>query len=785
MLTAVVVAVAVLLSVPVSVTAQGISYSNDFEEANDLRLWVAGGEIEVEALELCDEAPAQGERCAKVQFSALSNSHYVYFAAPVDQRWEPGMRFLVDGMVKVDAPEYVSVSLGINRRLLFDGNDQEGNGPVTPTVEARGEWVRLLSGDVSDDFRQQAAVRGMSPLVEWTVKSVYLHILGAREGDRVTVWLDDLQVREPTDEDARQWALQQAELALEHDTPEYPWLDETFAWGVTGSLEGQNRVLELPDEMVAAIIARDYKENFFDTTARLGGMVMQRHGAEAIEQVGRLLDLTAQHDMRVQISTYITGYYEPNVPREELAALAERVVNRYRDHPALLAWYIVDEPRPELDILRDHWLWGKQIIEALDPQHPVMSAFNNAKSVAMYAPYAAVMQIDWYPIGRGEFAGDYPAVTNAAMCEIAWANGAERVWFIPQAYADVRKRRLPTAAELRLMTWQPLACGATGILFYSHQSRPVWHPWGGSWAINDILLRRTGEIGAEVERLSREVPILGPVLLGTKWVADAEIEVQCEEIPIYALPAVRADLSRGSDYDVIVVTNQDVKAAQTAMITLPDTMVAGRVLCDLNEDNIIDHAPAEFHVTLEPGEGRMFTLSGPQENNAIRAGIFLRRYEKLRRLFEVELAEARACGVDVAAAEASMAMAAQVHADADATDPVLPQAAAMQVGRAREALQEALTADERYSAAAKRLEAYRERVGLASDRLTEIAAQIGDESERRALMGGEMKPQTDALMECVRDWYRLRYALMTGEVDRCLQGLPAAEARAEGLVVGD
>ena len=48
-----------------------------------------------------------------------------------------------------------------------------------------------------------------------------------------------------------------------------------------------------------------------------------------------------------------------------------------------------------------------------------------------------------------------------------------------------------------------------------------------------------------------------------------------------------------------------------------------------------------------------------------------------------------------------------------------------------------------------------------------------------------MKPQTDALMECVRDWYRLRYALMTAEVDRCLQGLPAAEARAEGLVVGD
>lgn len=751
-----------VLATTTVVHAQGIEYANDFEETCDLRFWVAGGEVELDGPGLTDD-PAQGQRCARVRFTATTSSHYVYFEIPLEQPWEPGMSFLVDGMVKVDAPDYVSVALGVNRRLFFGDRDLEGNSPYTPTVEKRNEWVRLISGDVGEAFGEDMRVRGISPAVDWTVDSVYLHIIGAEEGDTITVWLDDLAVREPTEADRAEWARQEAEQAVDYVPPAHPELDDYFAWGVSGSLEGQNRILELPDEMVAAVLARGWRENFFDTSARFGGIVMHRHGDEGVENLARLLDLTAEHGFKVEASTYITGYYEPKVPREELEALARRVVERFKDHPALLAWYILDEPRAEQGILRDHWIWGRRLVESMDPDTPVLTAFNNPRSVAMYAPYTDVAQIDWYPVSRGGFEGRYAPAANAAMCEIAWENGARRVWFIPQAFAN-DERRLPTAPELRLMTYHPLACGATGILFFSWQSRPPWHPWGGAEAIVDIVLNPTGEIGEEVARLARVIPIIGPVLLRTEWVADSGIEVQCDLIPVYELPAIRADLNRGESYDVIVVTNQDVSRPQSATVTLPQGMVDGRMLMDLHRREPIALDGGSFELTLDPGDGRILALADAPTQDVILAGMDRRLREKLALIWQLELDEALACGVDVTAADDMAAMGTVDGLDA-----------------ARDALQQALDADPRYSECATRVEALQQAIGAASARFGDYAWAL-PRAQRREVLEGVMNEHVAAMMESIRDWYRLRYALMTGEIDACLQALPEAEARLQATV---
>jgi len=755
-------------------------YATGFEDACDLRFWVAGGDIGTPTVELTDQDPAAGARCAVVDFAANAHVHYAYFKVPLGLRWTPEMSLVIDGMVKVQAPEHVSVSLGLNRRLIFQGEDVQGNRGYTPVVEERERWVRLLSEDVNVAIEDDLRGRGVSPLVEVQIDSVYLNIVGVREGDHVTVWLDDLAVRPAAEADEAAWAAQRAAEQVDLPVPDYPWLDDYFAFGLTGSLEGQNRILELPDEVVAALVARDLKENFADTCARFGGIVMARWGEEGVAALGRLLDLTAEHGFRVEVSTYLTGYYEPEASRADLEALIERVVPMYRDHPGLLSWYIWDEPRPELPLLRDHWLWGRERFEALDPDTPVMTSFNNPASVRYYAPHAAVTQIDWYPISRAQFPGSYPAIANAPLCEAAWESGARRIWFIPQAFADERKRLLPTAAEIRLMTYQPLACGATGILFYSHQTRPAWHPWGGADAVCDLLFVRRSEMAHEALRLSQIVPVIGPVLLGTRWVRDSGIEVACEEIPVFAIPAVRADLNRGADYDVIVVTNQDVTAPQAATITFPAEFARGRMLMDLHELKPLELAGGRtYEITLEPGDGRFLALVDSGDVfDRLNNEISRRRYAKLLRIFEVELAEARACGIDVAAVEAHAATAAEVVGrDEDLAGPI----AASMLEDAREDLQAAFAGDARCGGCAARLEALRTLVSDASARFEAYALTV-PVAGRREFMAEEMGAHVEAMLEAIRDWYRLRYALMTGDVEGCRAALPAAEQRAQATV---
>jgi len=152
---------------------------------------------------------------------------------------------------------------------------------------------------------------------------------------------------------------------------------------------------------------------------------------------------------------------------DELAAIKSRV-DLYRNHPALLAWYINDEmPLSLVDRLA-----GRQrLMEELDPDHPTWVVLYQYDEVRAYLSTFDVIGTDPYPIP------DKPAGTALEWTRTTrdQSYGTRAVWQVPQVFdwgayrkgAEREKARAPTLEEMRSMAWQCVAAGANGLVFYS------------------------------------------------------------------------------------------------------------------------------------------------------------------------------------------------------------------------------------------------------------------------------------------------------------------------------
>jgi hypothetical protein len=155
---------------------------------------------------------------------------------------------------------------------------------------------------------------------------------------------------------------------------------------------------------------------------------------------------------------------------KKLRLIAE--IKTFMNHPALLAWYISDEPNgfkipPET--LENIY----HIVKDTDPWHPVSMVFmapflasrkyENALDIVMADPYP----VPTHPV---TLAGD---VSDQLKTEFT---GKRAVWMVLQAFGGGEWwGREPTIQELRSMTWQSLINGATGIQYFVRQG-PNYFP---------------------------------------------------------------------------------------------------------------------------------------------------------------------------------------------------------------------------------------------------------------------------------------------------------------------
>ena len=151
-------------------------------------------------------------------------------------------------------------------------------------------------------------------------------------------------------------------------------------------------------------------------------------------------------------------------------------LRRFRSHPAVLAWYLADEvPSFYEEVLAAK----REMVYELDPDHPTWIVLDKPQEARTLIRGYDVIGADPYPIGN-HGTPEQTAIGIAA----GWARAVRKatydfrpMWQVPQAFDwaiyrpeetnRVAMMRMPTRQELRSMTWQAIAAGANGLVYYA------------------------------------------------------------------------------------------------------------------------------------------------------------------------------------------------------------------------------------------------------------------------------------------------------------------------------
>jgi len=197
--------------------------------------------------------------------------------------------------------------------------------------------------------------------------------------------------------------------------------------------------------------------------------VYQHNLPEGMAERKSYMDRCAQVGVKVQygvnslVGSGHNGDKGLDKTEEEKLALLKSEVLAFKDHPALLSYYINDEPdgqgRPPA-ILEAAY----QLIKELDPYHPISIVFMMPQKASDFRNTMDIAMTDPYPIPgpADKVMEDLTQYTKAYQYE-------KSVWLVPQAFGGQEMwNREPTGAEIRLMTYMGLIGGAKGIQYYVH-----------------------------------------------------------------------------------------------------------------------------------------------------------------------------------------------------------------------------------------------------------------------------------------------------------------------------
>ena len=141
--------------------------------------------------------------------------------------------------------------------------------------------------------------------------------------------------------------------------------------------------------------------------------------------------------------------------------LLREEVKLFKDHPALLAWYISDEPIgqgvPVKDVERAY-----KIVKSIDRHHPVSVVFMEPSGARRYADAMDVVMADPYPVP-----GNINEVSHVIKNLKKEFLLEKPVWLVPQSFGGGENwKREPTAGEIRAMTYMGILNGARAIQYF-------------------------------------------------------------------------------------------------------------------------------------------------------------------------------------------------------------------------------------------------------------------------------------------------------------------------------
>lgn len=161
---------------------------------------------------------------------------------------------------------------------------------------------------------------------------------------------------------------------------------------------------------------------------------------------------------------------------EEKIALLKSEILAFKDHPALLSWYINDEPdgqgrAPEL--LEKAY----NLIHEIDPYHPIAIVFMMPSKFHEFSKTMDIAMTDPYPIPNSVDIRGYLQQMNQDF------KYQKSIWLVPQAFGGQEMwSRESTPKEIRVMTYLGLLEGAKGIQYYVRSTTNLNPQSVGAWS---------------------------------------------------------------------------------------------------------------------------------------------------------------------------------------------------------------------------------------------------------------------------------------------------------------
>ena len=224
----------------------------------------------------------------------------------------------------------------------------------------------------------------------------------------------------------------------------------------------------------------------------------QKIAPETLNERKAYMDRCAQIGMKVHynllsvsggggVGSKIVGLDE----KEKRERLIEEI-KTFRDHPALLGWYISDEPNG-ISITPSQLEDIYKTVKENDPWHPVSIVFMAPfLSAIKYSDALDIVMADPYPIPDNPVTvpGEVAFQLNSEF------KGKKPFWIIPQSFGGGELwGREPTIQEIRSMTWQSIINGATGIQYFVRQGLNYFPKSAATWS-------ECGRMAVEVSELT-------------------------------------------------------------------------------------------------------------------------------------------------------------------------------------------------------------------------------------------------------------------------------------------
>lgn len=209
------------------------------------------------------------------------------------------------------------------------------------------------------------------------------------------------------------------------------------------------------------------------------------------------MDRCAQIGMKVQysinslIGSGHNGAKGLDKSDEEKEEILKNEIIAFRDHPALLSWYLNDEPdgqgRPPALLEKAY-----KLVHELDPYHPISIVFMLPSKFSLFRNTMDIAMTDPYPVpGPLDIVEQFVKQLNKDFIH------EKSIWLVPQAFGGQEMwAREPTAKEIRLMTYLGLINGVKGIQYYTHAAGNLNPQSVSAWSVCSDMAVEVNQMSA-------------------------------------------------------------------------------------------------------------------------------------------------------------------------------------------------------------------------------------------------------------------------------------------------